>query len=128
MYMTLLQRFISIAAMVMLPVAAVLAGEGEEEMPSWFPMLELGGVLLGIVISGIAFSVYQSMKGGMIGEGFGKIFLGILSITMGVAVNGLNEMLGLLSEFGAELTFELFIYFGLILIGFGVKKVSLVAA
>jgi len=109
-------------------VSLAIAGEGEEKMPTWFPMLEMGGVILGVIVSTIAVKIYMGMRGGMIGQGFGRILLGIISITLGIAANGMNEIVGMLSEFGAELTFELFIYAGLIFIGAGVMKVAEVAA
>ncbi len=112
-------------------VTRVLAGEdadgGDGGAPDWFPMLEVAGVILGLLISGLAFKVYLGMQGGMIGEGFKFVVLGIISMTVGIGAHGINELSPFISEFGAELTLELAIYLGLMLIGMGVYKVSKVA-
>jgi len=110
--------------------AFAFAGDAgqQEEAPFWFPLLEMAGVVLGVVVSVIAVKIYLGMRGGMIGDGFGRILVGVVAITLGIATNGMNEMIGILSEFGSELTFELFIYAGLIFIGAGVMKVAEVAA
>ena len=122
-------KLVSLLAFFCFPLFAVAGEVGkQEEAPTWFPLLEMAGVVLGVVVSLIAVKVYLGMKGGMIGDGFGRILLGVISITLGVATNGMNEMVGLMSEFGAELSFELFIYAGLIFIGAGVMKVAEVAA
>lgn len=126
--MSSLSKFVWFLVLCLMSVSLAMAGEGEEEMPAWFPMLEAGGVVLGIVISALVVKVYNGMKGGLIGAGFGKILFGVIAITLAIATNGLNEMVGFLSEFGAELTFELFIYAGLIFIGMGVSKIAEVAA
>lgn len=119
------KTFLTVAVLV-LSVSTGFASEAEEEVPGWFPMLEAGGVLIGLAISAIAFNVYRGMAGGAIGTGFGRVFLGVLLITLGLAANGANEYLGFMSEFAGELTFELFIYAGLIMIGMGVSKVAAV--
>jgi len=127
--MSIMARLLWLLVCFAFPMAAFAGEAGQkEEAPMWFPMLEMAGVVLGVVVSIVAVRIYLAMKGGMIGVGFGRILLGIVSITLGIATNGMNELVGLLSEFGAELTFELFIYAGLIFIGAGVMKVAEVAA
>ena len=125
-----LSKILWLLLMCTVPVSFAVAGEAEsgDAVPGWFPMLEVGGVLLGIVISALVVKVYSAMKGGLIGAGFGKILFGVIAITLGIATNGLNELMGFISEFGAELAFELFIYAGLIFIGVGVSKIAKVAA
>ncbi|MDH5326971.1 MAG: hypothetical protein OEZ68_14480 [Gammaproteobacteria bacterium] len=122
-----LSKWFYALVLLLAPVSLVLAGEEGEEVPAWFPMLEMGGVVLGLVISALVVKVYNGLKGGMIGAGFGKILFGVIAITLGIATNGLNELVGFISEFGAELVFELFIYAGLIFIGIGVNKIAHVA-
>jgi len=113
---------------LLIPVSKVFGEEGgEEAAPEWFPLLEVAGVVLGLFISGLAFKVYLGMQGGMIGEAFKYIVFGILSIMVGIATHGLNEFSPFMSEFGAEITLELAIYLGLILMGVGIHKVSKVA-
>jgi len=128
--MSIFARMIWLVLMFAMSVSLAIAGEVgmEQEMPTWFPMLEMAGVVLGVAVSALAVKIYIGMKGGMIGDGFGRILYGIVAITLGIAANGINEMVGMMSEFGAELTFELLIYVGLIFIGAGVMKVSEVAA
>jgi hypothetical protein len=101
------------------PVA--LAGENQEE-PAWFPLLEVGGAIIGIIAVIVTYKNYLGMKGGAVGAGFKFITIAVLSLTAGVIIRGLNEQFGILGSFQGELFFELFIYLGLIAIAFGSKR------
>ncbi len=123
-----MQRIFYVVALLALSLAPVFAGEvgeaGEGGSPSWFPMLEVGGSLLGLVISALAFKIYLGMQGGVIGDAFKSLVLGIIAMTFGIAAHGVNELHPIMSDFSAELTLELSIYIGLVMIGIGVSKVS----
>lgn len=105
----------------------VYAEQTPESIPFWFPLLEVAGIIIGVIVSALTIKVYIGMEGGQIGSAFGKILLGVISITFGIAINGLNETFELLSEFSAEVAFELFIYIGMVFIGIGSYKVAKLA-
>lgn len=94
----------------------------EEEAPAWFPLLEVGGAIIGIIATAITFKNYQGMKGGAVGEGFKFITIAVTLLTLGIIVRGAQEQLGLMSEFMGELVFELFIYIAVIAIAIASKK------
>ncbi len=98
------------------------AGETNANEPAWFPLLELGGAIIGIVALFIIYKNYVSMKGGAVGTGFKFITIAVLALTAGIIIRGLNENFGLMGEFNAELIFELLIYIALIVIAYGSKK------
>lgn len=102
-------------------VPAVSAAEEEEE-PAWFPLLEAGGAVIGIIASLITLKNYRGMKGGAVGEGFKFITVAIILLTLSIVLRGLQEQIALMSEFMGELIFELFIYIALIIIALGSKR------
>lgn len=99
---------------------AMAEEEGSE--PAWFPLLEAGGAIIGILASVITFRNYSNMKGGAVGTGFKFVTIALVSITLGLILRGLNEQFGLMGEFSGELVFETFIYVSVIAIAIGSKK------
>lgn len=98
------------------------AEETEASEPSWFPLLELAGAIIGISAFFITYKNYIAMKGGAVGTGFKFVTIAVLSLTVGVIIRGLNEQFELMGGFEGELIFELFIYIALIVIAYGSKK------
>ncbi len=108
------------AALAEEPVAAGV--ENQEAEPAWFPLLEVGGAIIGIIAVIVTYKNYLGMKGGAVGAGFKFITIAVLSLTAGVIIRGLNEQFELLGGFQGELIFEIFIYIALIAIAYGSKK------
>lgn len=96
-----------------------VAADGD---PAWFPFLELGGAIIGIIAVIVTYKNYMGMKGGAVGAGFKFITIAVLFITAAVVIRGLNEQFELMGDFLGELSFEIFIYIALIAIAFGSKK------
>ena len=96
----------------------VVAGED----PAWFPLLELGGAIIGIIAVIVTYKNYMGMKGGAVGAGFKFITIAVLFITAAVVIRGVNEQFELMGDFLGELSFEIFIYIALIAIALGSKK------
>lgn len=122
-----MKQSLFIIILTLFSISTGFASESEEEIPAWFPLLELGGVIVGIIVCGVVTKVYLGMKGGAIGEGFSKILVGVIAITAGVAINGINETFELMNEFSAEVVLELCIYVGLVFIGLGSQKIAKLA-
>lgn len=101
------------------PVAS--EGETEEAEPAWFPLLEVGGAIIGIIAVIVTYKNYLGMKGGAVGAGFKFITIAVLTLTVAVIIRGLNEQFELLGSFQGEFIFEIFIYLGLIAIAYGSK-------
>ena len=112
---------IAILAPAALAEASVSPAEEANE-PAWFPFLEAGGAIIGIVALFIIYRNYMSMKGGAVGTGFKFITIAVLALTVGIIIRGLNENFDLIGEFNAELIFELLIYIALIVMAYGSKK------
>ncbi len=108
------------AALAEEPVAA--GGENQQAEPAWFPLLEAGGAIIGIIAVIVTYKNYLGMKGGAVGAGFKFITIAVLSITIGVIVRGLNEQFELLGNFLGEFSFEIFIYIAIIAIAYGSKR------
>ncbi len=96
--------------------------EEESSDPAWFPLLEVGGAIIGILASVITFRNYSNMKGGAVGTGFKFVTIALVLLTLGLILRGLNEQFGLMGEFFGEMVFEIFIYVSLIALAFGSKK------
>ncbi len=110
--------------MVILAPAVSAAEEpvAESGAPAWFPLLEVGGAIIGIIAVIVTYKNYMGMKGGAVGAGFKFITIAVLFITVAVVIRGLNEQFELMGDFLGELSFEIFIYIALIAIAFGSKK------
>ena len=110
--------------MVILAPAVSAAEEAVEAGgdPAWFPLLELGGAIIGIIAVIVTYKNYMGMKGGAVGAGFKFITIAVLFITAAVVIRGVNEQFELMGDFLGELSFEIFIYIALIAIAYGSKK------
>ena len=103
----------------------LLADSDEAEFPSWFPFLELGGVV--IVALSIAFLMYAMRGiGGKLGGTFRVLLLGLVVILMGLIWRAACEFQE--SEgFYAELVFEICLYAGLMVVMFACSRFAQLA-
>lgn len=124
-----MRRFFLLLAGLVIPLQAYAQETGEigESMskgfwkadPWWFPLLEIGGVILAVTIYVIIRHTTKHV-GGIVGKGFTWIKTAQLLFILALIIKAYTEITEL-DGFFYDLIFELPLYAGIIMIAYGAK-------